>query len=93
MSRQDVELLRGAYAEFQQTGEGAFEDFRAEPEEFLDAGEEVLVLVGMGGKGRESGLLIDQQIAHVWKIRDGQIVRVHAYQTWAEGLQAVGLEQ
>ena len=83
------EELRKAQADFLE----AFDDFHVEPQEFIDAGEHVVVVVRMGGRAKETGMVIDQPIAHVWKISNGKAIRLHAYTGRAEALEAVGLPE
>ena len=46
------------------------------PEEFLDAGDRVVVVFRFQGIGRESGIPIDERLVHVWTIRDGKAIRM-----------------
>jgi ketosteroid isomerase-like protein len=71
----------------------AFEDFEHELQEVIEVGERV-VSVGIDrGRGRRSGLPIDRQIAGVWTIRGGRIVRVAWFATRDEALEAAGLSE
>jgi ketosteroid isomerase-like protein len=83
------EGLAQAVAEFQAN----FEDFHVEPEEFIDAGECVVVFVRNRGRGRSGGVPIDQPVTQVWKIRDGKAVQLHIYSDREEALEAVGLSE
>lgn len=69
---------------------GAWEARRNEPEEFIDAGDSVVVIVRMGGRGRSSGVDVDQDFAWVWTFCGGKITRVAVYQNRAGALEAVG---
>jgi len=72
--------------------EEAFEDFSVEPEEFTVAPTgEIVVLVHARGRGRGSGMQIDNHIAHVWTFREGRAVRTVVYEEPDEALEAVGL--
>src|SRR6476469_657910 len=53
---------------------GALEDFRIEAEDYreLDA-ERVLVLTNASGRGRASGLAVDQKGAEVFEIQAGKV--------------------
>jgi ketosteroid isomerase-like protein len=60
---------------------GAWEDFRAEPEEYLilDGGR-VLALVRNSGRGRASGLELEQRsVANLFEVRNGQVARLVIY--------------
>lgn len=50
-----------------------------------------MVLIHTTGRGRGSGLEIDNHIAWVWTFRGGQAVRMTVYEEQAEALEAVGL--
>ena len=43
------------------------------------------------GRGRGSGVEMDNRIAWVWTYRDDKVVRVVGYEEPAEALEAVGL--
>src|SRR5262245_4938212 len=86
---------RGVYrpADFRQfLGDfsGTFESVRLEPEEFIDAGEQVVVSWTIYFEGRD-GIEATASGALVWTIRDRSTVRVSLYQERAEALQAAGL--
>jgi ketosteroid isomerase-like protein len=69
-------------------------DLVIEPVEFIDAGEDVVVVVcSMRGRGKGSGAPVDSQIAFVTELRDGQIVRDRAFFSRSEALEAAGLEE
>jgi ketosteroid isomerase-like protein len=48
------------------------------PEEFVDAGDRVVVAVRFEGTGRGSRLRIDERLYHVWTVREGKAVRMEA---------------
>ena len=54
----------------------AFESLDVVPEDFLEVGDRVVVVFRFQGTGRESGVPIDEQLAHVWTIRSGKAVRI-----------------
>jgi ketosteroid isomerase-like protein len=58
-----------------------WKDFRAEPEEYLVVDDErILVLVQNSGRGRSSGLEIEQRsVANLFEIRDGKVMRFVLY--------------
>jgi ketosteroid isomerase-like protein len=72
----------------------AFPDFRAETEEFIDAGDRVVCVTRWRGTGAASGLAYDQAAAEVFTVRDGMIIRAEAgFDGRAEALKAVGLAE
>jgi uncharacterized protein len=53
--------------------------FRMDPEELLERGAAVLVVVRYTGRGRTSGLPIDQAVAHLWELRGHRAVRLRMF--------------
>jgi ketosteroid isomerase-like protein len=72
----------------------AFEDYRPEIEEFIDAGEgRVLTLAIEHGRGRESGAEVQSaKTAHLWTVRDGLAVRLDLFLDRDRAFAAVGGE-
>jgi ketosteroid isomerase-like protein len=68
-----------------------FEELRYEPEECIDAGARLIVMVRVSGRGRGSGAAFEQRQAHVWSIRDDRAVRLDFYLDRAEAERAAGL--
>jgi ketosteroid isomerase-like protein len=71
----------------------AFESFRLEPEQFIDADDRVVVFLRVIGRGRGSGLEVDTRPAHVWTMQRGKGVRVQVFPDRTKGaaLEAAGL--
>jgi ketosteroid isomerase-like protein len=70
-----------------------FERFWVEIEEMIDAGDHVVALVRVHGRGRDSGIEVETPIyPHVWTVRDGKSVRMEMMPSRREALEAVGLE-
>jgi uncharacterized protein len=90
----DARVYRGhdGLREAMRNVELAFEEVRFEAEEFLDAGDDVVVLVRMVGRGKGSGVNVDARIAHLWNFRDGKGVRVRVLER-DEALAAAGLSE
>ncbi len=71
-----------------------FDDFRAEPVELFDAGEDrVVAVLRIKGRARLSGVERDLTYAAVYTLRDGKIIRGREYWTRDEALEAVGLRE
>src|SRR4029450_3544466 len=68
-----------------------WEDYEVVPEEFVDSGDQVVVTVRLGGRGRGSGVQIDARFYDVYTLRDGKIVRMDQLTERSEALEAVGL--
>jgi ketosteroid isomerase-like protein len=56
----------------------AWSIFHADVEELVPAGDRVLAVLRVQGRGRTSGVAVDERIAHIWTLRDGLVVR-HEY--------------
>ncbi len=54
-------------------------DARFIPEEFIAAGERVVVLGRLQGKTREGDVPIDVPFAHVWTVRNGRLERLRFF--------------
>ena len=68
-----------------------FDPFRLEPEEFLDAGDQVVVIARAGGIARASGVEVLGRFGHVWTLQRGKIVHFKEFKDPDEALQAAGL--
>jgi ketosteroid isomerase-like protein len=71
----------------------AFEDYRIDGEEFIDAGEDVVVLVHISGRGRGSGIPVDMRLVHVWTVRGGKGIRARTFENKEAALEALGLRE
>jgi ketosteroid isomerase-like protein len=71
----------------------AWADWSVEPQEFINAGESVVVVLRMKAEGRGSGINIDRQDAGVYAVRNGKVVRVDYYNNKRQALEAVGLRE
>ena len=69
-----------------------WEKIRFEPLEFVDAGERVVVVERLVGKGKGSGVEVAQTWGAVWTVRDGRVVRMElSYPDRDAALAAAGL--
>jgi ketosteroid isomerase-like protein len=68
-----------------------FEEAQIDPEEFIDAGDRLLVPFRFRAKAKGSGLEIEEHWVHVWTIRGGKAIRLEQYTERAAALEAVGL--
>jgi ketosteroid isomerase-like protein len=64
-----------------------------EPQEFIDAGDHVVSVVRQVGRGRTSGVEVEQTIIQVWTLRGGKLVRMEMYPDRDAALEAVGLRE
>jgi ketosteroid isomerase-like protein len=70
-----------------------YDDFRVEAEEYVDAGDTIVVVARAQGTARGSGLHMDQRSAFVWTVREGELVCMEQYPSREDALKAVGLEE
>jgi ketosteroid isomerase-like protein len=64
-----------------------FEELRLDPQESVDAGDRVAVRLRYYGRGKMSGVELDTEMYHqVTTFRDGLMVRIEYFTTWAEAL-------
>jgi ketosteroid isomerase-like protein len=65
-----------------------WQDLGVEPEEFIDAGDTVVVLVRDRGTG--AGGTLDTRVVHLWRMRDGKAVSFTEFIDTAKALDALG---
>jgi ketosteroid isomerase-like protein len=68
-----------------------FSEMIWEAEEFIDAGDAVVVPVTFHARGRESGVETVTRAVHVYWVSDGQVVRYRQLQDRAAAFEAAGL--
>jgi ketosteroid isomerase-like protein len=66
-----------------------WENWRAEADEFLELGDYVVVLTSYHGRGKGSGVEVHHQGAHVFKLRDGQVVRLEIFADRKRAIESV----
>ncbi len=72
----------------------AFEEFRADIEEYTDKGDTVICAVHWIGQGRSSGMSIDVRQFDVMRLRGGQVISATlGYRSMEEALEAAGLSE
>jgi uncharacterized protein len=70
-----------------------WDDYTVEAEQFIDAGEYVVVDVREVGIAEQSGVRVEENFAHVFKLRDGKIVEWRQFGPLREALEATGLSE
>jgi ketosteroid isomerase-like protein len=82
---------RGA-AEFLATISEAFDDYRPDVEEMIDAGDGVVVTLTVeSARGKLSGITTTRQTAHIWMVSDARITRLDVIWDRAAALARAGL--
>jgi ketosteroid isomerase-like protein len=69
----------------------SWEPYFNEPEEFLDAGERVLVLTRVRGRSAGHGIETEAEGGDLWTLRDGKVVRIETFLDRDAALRAAGL--
>jgi ketosteroid isomerase-like protein len=70
---------------------GAWDSIEYEPEELIDAGDNVLAFVRVKARGKSSGAEVTYDHPQLWTLRDGQIIRMRVFGDRAEALEAAGV--
>jgi ketosteroid isomerase-like protein len=68
-----------------------FAEWSVTPEEFIDAGDRVVVRMVQAGRGEGSGVPVEGVFWFVYTIRDGKIVRLEMHARQDQALEAAGL--
>jgi ketosteroid isomerase-like protein len=79
--------------DFEEEDLEAWEERRLEAEEYLDAGDNVVVLLHEYRRGRGSGVELEAKTATVVGVRDGRVVRMQGYLDRDAALAAAGLSE
>ena len=66
-----------------------WEEFTVTPQEWLDAGDHVVLLGTYGGTYKATGRSVRAQFAHVWLVTDGRVVRFQQYTDTKQFAQVV----
>ena len=69
---------RDSFERFFRSWIESFDEFRVEPEQVIERGDDLIAVVRQSGRGRASGVAIEIRIAHVWTVADGRAVRWEA---------------
>ena len=70
-----------------------FDGLQVHAEEFIAAGEHVVVPSRVSGRGRSSGVEAQLHYTFVYAVRDGKIVEVREFTGKEKALEAVGLDE
>ena len=67
-----------------------FGTFEAHAEEFIDAGDQVVVPWRASARGKASGAEVEMHRCNVYRVNNGRVSRVDVFETKAEALEAAG---
>jgi uncharacterized protein len=68
-----------------------FKELRHDPDEFIDAGDRVVVLGHVFGLGRLSGVPLRSPFGHVWTLRDEKVLRLEGYLDHDQAREVAGV--
>jgi hypothetical protein len=71
----------------------AWQEIEYKPEEFIEAGDSVIVGVLYAGRGKASGARAEGRFWYVFKVRSGRLWRWELYPERTQALEAVGLQE
>jgi ketosteroid isomerase-like protein len=91
--RSSVFLGRDAIAEYMREFLAQWSDFRIDAEEFVEAGDTIIVAERQHGTGKASGVETQMTLSSVWTFRDGLVVRVRWVSERERALEAAGLSE
>jgi len=75
---------------FAPLGEQWWDEFSADPDEFLEAGDDVVVLGRYRGCAKATGKRLDVPFVHIWTFRDGKAIRFRQFLDTAGWIEALG---
>jgi ketosteroid isomerase-like protein len=65
-----------------------------EPQELIDAGDQVLAFIRFSAKGKVSGAEVEVYVANLWTFGDGKVIEMKYFgDDRAAALEAAGLEE
>lgn len=82
---------RNAWRESNATLAAAFDEFRHEVGEMVDAGDVVVCFATFVARGRGGAIAYEKLEPQVWTLRDGLVIRFQWFHDRAEALAAAGL--
>jgi ketosteroid isomerase-like protein len=72
---------------------GAWNDYRIETREYIDAGGSVVIVFRQSGIGRGSGVRTERDFFAVIDLSDLKVVRYRLYESRKQALEAAGLKE
>ena len=91
---------RNPYTGPQAVAEGVFQrlvtdvdGFAVAPEHFIEGADAVVVEGRYRGTMKATGVPVDAQFAHIWRLRNGKVVRFQQYTDTGQWLEAAGVQR
>jgi len=73
---------------------GAWQDYRQEWDEILEAGDETVVVIGRElARGKGSGIDVTRDVFAVWTMSEGRVIRIKFHPEREAALEAAGLPE
>ena len=70
----------------------AFESFTAEPEEFFEGDDRVVVFVTQRAQPKGTSAVIEIKTGDLWTLRDGKVLTLETFPEREKALEAAGLQ-
>jgi ketosteroid isomerase-like protein len=70
-----------------------FAEIHYEPQELIDANDSVVANMRIHGRGKASGATFELSAWWVFTLREGRLIRVHAYLDRTQALESAGLSE
>jgi ketosteroid isomerase-like protein len=86
----DPEVYRGyeGLMDFERSWAESWETVAIEPLEYIDAGDRVISVLRQTGRGKLSGVEVEQHIVQLWTLRGGKIIRMEMCPSREAALEA-----
>jgi ketosteroid isomerase-like protein len=87
----DAAVYRGydGLIDFENSWDESWESVEIEPLEYIEVGDRVIVVLRQTGKGKLSGVEVEQHFAQLWTLRAGRLFRMVMYPDREAALEAV----
>jgi ketosteroid isomerase-like protein len=76
-----------------QSFDEAMDAVHFEAERIWEAAGAVVVDARVTARGKQTAIPVEQRAAQLWTIRGGRVIRIRAYASLSDALEAVGLEE
>ena len=84
---------REALSEIVATWVGTWDDYTERIDEVRDLGDKVCVIATQSGRGKGSGVALENEFAQLYEVEDGLITSVTLYMSPADALESAGLSE
>jgi ketosteroid isomerase-like protein len=92
-ARSGVYRGREGWREYSAFWDESFDHYNVEVDEYIDAGEYVVVVGQVRATGRASGAQVESSAVWAWRVRDGMGIEFREYGTKEQALEAAGMRE